>query len=102
MGENAQMLVNKRWLHAHGAQGCAPACPAAPAPPSPGAPVLEKAISVVPGLSTTLTLQIKPQGNVISPVPFPLMLKSCWVITSLPSFAAPLFVSLHSNSAKAS
>lgn len=96
------MLVSVRWLHSHGAQGCAPACPAAPAPPSPGAPVLEKAISIVPGLSTALTLQIKPQGNVIGPVPFPVLLKSCWVITSLSSCAASLFVSLHSIPAKAS
>lgn len=73
------MLVSMGWLHGHGARGCAP-----------GAPVLEKAISLGPGLSTTLTLQIKPQGNVISPVPFPVMLESCWVITSLSSYAAPL------------
>lgn len=71
------MLVSVGWLHGHGTQGCAPACPAAPAPPSPGPPVLDKPISLVPGLSTTLTLQIKPQGNVIGPVPFPVVLKSC-------------------------
>lgn len=76
------MLVSMGWLHGHGARGCAP-----------GAPVLEKAISLGPGLfhfPISLTLQIKPQGNVISPVPFPVMLESCWVITSLSSYAAPL------------